>query len=107
MLGTGKSRIDRMEREIADLRATQNKILKLLTSVGESPPENADILGEKLRQLRQDESQGDWYLPPLPDFEARLRERNAFHQENRAILLAIAKHLGVTIEKPKGDDQPD
>ena len=107
MLGTGESRIDRMEREIADLRATQNKILKLTKNAGESPPETADILGEKLRQLRQDGSQGDRYLPPLPDFEARPRERNAFNQENRAILLAIAKHLGVTIERPKGDDQPD
>ena len=32
------------------------------------------------------------------------RESNAVLRDNRAIALAIAEHLGVTIEKPGGED---
>ncbi len=32
------------------------------------------------------------------------RESNAVLRDNRAIALAIAEHLGVTIEKPESED---
>lgn len=62
-----------------------------------------DDIGGKGADCDQD-PQADSWQASMDRLEAIRRENRANHREIRAILLALAEHVGLTIENPDGDD---
>ena len=114
VLDTSKSRLNRVENDIETLRTTQANILDHLDSYSKTLNETRDIVDENRQRLDSIENrQKQMEDPPADSWKASMvrtiaqmdriiqiaRESNAVLRENRAIALAIAEHLGITIEE--------
>ena len=114
VLDTSKSRLNRVENDIETLRTTQANILDHLDSYSRTLNETRDIVDENRQRLDSIENrQKQMEDPPADSWKASMvrtiaqmdriiqiaRESNAVLRENRAIALAIAEHLGITIEE--------
>lgn len=114
VLDTSKSRLNRVENDIETLRTTQANILDHLDSYSRTLNETRDIADENRQRLYSiEDRQKQMEDPPADSWKASMvrtiaqmdriiqiaRESNAVLWENRAIALAIAEHLGITIEE--------
>ena len=118
VLNTSASRINRSESDIETLRTTQTNILDHLDSYSKTLNETRDIAAENRerlgsiedRQKRMDDRQQEMAndLKRLSDrqdlSEEMLLELIGFARENRILLLSLAEHAGLTIEKPGDED---
>ncbi|MCY3917182.1 MAG: hypothetical protein OXG49_14340 [Chloroflexi bacterium] len=125
VLDTTETRLNRVENDIETLRTTQAKILLHLDSYSKTLNETRDIADEnrqrldrienrlklmddRLKQMedRQNEMANDLKrnTDRLDSIERVTLENSAAIHENRIILLSVATSMGLTFEKPGGDD---
>lgn len=100
MENTDQVRIRRSEQDIETLRKTQNAMLDRYDTIYKTLVETRDIAAENRERLERVEGR-------LKLLEEVVLENRALIEENRAILLSIAEHLGLTWEKPSGRGQSD
>ena len=125
VLDTTETRLNRVENDIETLRTTQAKILLHLDSYSKTLIETRDIVDENRQRLdsienrqkqmedrqkqmedRQNEMANDLKrnTDRLDSIERVTLENSAAIHENRIILLSVATSMGLTFEKPGGDD---
>ncbi len=132
VLDTTETRLNRVENDIETLRTTQANILDHLDSYSKTLKETRDIAAENRQRLdsienrqmqmenrqkriedrqkrmegRQNEMANDLKrnTDRLDSIERVTLENSAAIHENRIILLSVATSMGLTIEKPGGDD---
>ncbi|MCY3832060.1 MAG: hypothetical protein OXG85_03515 [Chloroflexi bacterium] len=125
VLDTSKSRLNRVENDIETLRTTQANILDHLDSYSKTLNETRDIADENRQRLDRIENRLKLMDDRLKQMEDRLKriedrlkriedrqdtlerivlENSAAIGENRKILLSIAGSMGLTFEKPGGED---
>ncbi|MDE2775763.1 MAG: hypothetical protein OXI77_07475 [Chloroflexota bacterium] len=125
VLDTTETRQNRVESDIETLRTTQANILDHLDSYLKTLNETRDIaaenrdrldsIGNRQKQMedrqkrmedRQNEMANDLKrnTDRLDSIERVTLENSAAIHENRIILLSLATSMGLTIEKPGGDD---
>lgn len=95
MEDTTEVRVRRAEQDIETLRRTQSAMLDRYDTIYKTLVETRDIAAENRERLERVEGR-------LKLLEEVVLENRALIEENRAILLSIAEHLGLTWEKPGG-----
>ncbi len=93
-------RLKRAENDIDTLRSTPSALMDRIDSFSETLGEARDIALEN--QTRLDRIDGR-----LDRLERRMDRLEELALENRAILLVVADHLGLTYEKPERGAQLD
>lgn len=100
MEDTTEVRVRRSEQDIETLRKTQSAMLDRFDVIYRTLKETRDIAAENRERLERVEGR-------LKLLEEVVLENRALIEGNRAILLSIAEHLGLTWEKPSGRGQSD
>lgn len=125
---TSAVRLRRVEQDIETLRTTQNAVLDRFDSINRTLQETRDLAAENRERLERVEGrlervEGRLELLEEVVLENRaimlenrtmmrenrtmMRENRAIIRENRSLLLMIADHLDLTLEKPDLGSQPD
>jgi len=125
VLDTTETRLTRVENDIETLRTTQANILDHLGSYSKTLNETRDIVDEnrqrldsidnRLTRMEDRQKQMEDRLKQMEDRLKRVEDRLdsservllecvAAVRENRIILLNLAEHAGLTIEKPGSED---
>lgn len=93
-------RLNRTEQDIETLRSTQSALMERIASFAGTLEEGLDIVRDNQKRLDGIDTRLDGIDTRLDSIEARLNQLEEVVLENRVILLAIADHLDLTLEKP-------